>query len=145
MVKKPITIGPHYFSKKGDAATFLKTMLQKYDVGDKVSAGDAEVLLAALALHPNAAVKMGQASLISASGARISAQNASGSIVSMGAPKSFHTKPASAVSGGGVFHFYAYMRATPRVSRSIWRRTKCSGIGVLSECGTSCRRPQIQK
>jgi hypothetical protein len=52
--------------------------------------------------------KWGQASLISASGARISAQNASGSIVSMGTPKSFHTKPASAVSGGGVFHFYAY-------------------------------------
>src|ERR1700709_384185 len=42
--------------------------------------------------------KWGQASLISASGARISAQNASGSIVSMGAPKSFHTKPASAVN-----------------------------------------------
>jgi hypothetical protein len=55
MVKKPITIGPHYFSKKGEAATFLKTMLHKYDVGDKVSAEDAEVLLAALALHPDAA------------------------------------------------------------------------------------------
>lgn len=59
MVKKPITIGLHHFSKKGDAASFLKTMLRKYDVGDKVSAGDAEVLLAALALHPDAAAKMG--------------------------------------------------------------------------------------
>jgi Protein of unknown function (DUF3223) len=59
MVKKPVTIGPHNFSKKGDAAAFLRAMLHRYDVGDKVSAADAEVLHAALALHPNAAAKMG--------------------------------------------------------------------------------------
>jgi hypothetical protein len=59
MVKKPLTLGPHYFSKKGDAAEFLKSMLHKYDLGDKVSAKDAEVLLAALALHPDATVKVG--------------------------------------------------------------------------------------
>jgi hypothetical protein len=59
MVKKPLTIGPHHFSKKGDAEEFLKAMLRKYDVGDKVSAADAEVLHAALALHPNGAAKVG--------------------------------------------------------------------------------------
>jgi Protein of unknown function (DUF3223) len=59
MAKKPVTIGPHHFSKKGDAAAFLQAMLHKYDVGDKVSAADADVLHAALALHPNAAAKVG--------------------------------------------------------------------------------------
>jgi hypothetical protein len=59
MVKKPVTIGPHHFSKKGDAAVFLRAMLHKYDVGDKVSTTDAEVLHAALARHPNAAAKVG--------------------------------------------------------------------------------------
>ena len=34
-------------------------MLHKYDVGDKVSAADAEVLRAALARHPDADAKVG--------------------------------------------------------------------------------------
>ncbi|OKO83951.1 DCL family protein [Bradyrhizobium sp. NAS96.2] len=59
MVKKPVTIGPHHFSKKGDAVAFLQAILHKYDIGDKVSAADAEVLHAALALHPEAAAKVG--------------------------------------------------------------------------------------
>ncbi len=59
MAKKPITIGPHHFGTKGDAAAFLRAMLHKYDVGDKVSAADAEILCSALARHPNAAAKMG--------------------------------------------------------------------------------------
>jgi len=59
MVKKPVTLGSHHFGKKGDAAEFLKAMLHKYDIGDKVSAQDAEVLHAALALHPDAAAKVG--------------------------------------------------------------------------------------
>lgn len=59
MVKKPVSIGPHHFSKKGDAADFLKAMLHKYDIGDKVSAEDAELLRAALALHPDAITKVG--------------------------------------------------------------------------------------
>lgn len=59
MVKKPVTIGPHHFSTKGEAAAFLKSMLRKYDVGDRVSTGDAVVLHAALALHPDAAAKVG--------------------------------------------------------------------------------------
>ena len=98
MVKKPVTIGTHHFSKKGDAAAFLQAILHKYDVGDKVSALDAEVLRAALALHPDAAAKVGAGSRTSASGARTSARNAFGSIVSMGARKGFHTKPASIVN-----------------------------------------------
>ncbi len=59
MVKKPITLGSYHFGMKGDAAEFLKAMLHKYDIGDKVSAHDAEVLHAALALHPDAAAKVG--------------------------------------------------------------------------------------
>jgi hypothetical protein len=59
MVKKPLTLGPYNFSKKGDAEEFLKAMLHKYDVGDRVSTADAEVLHAALASHPNAATKVG--------------------------------------------------------------------------------------
>jgi Protein of unknown function (DUF3223) len=59
MAAKPITLGSLRFGKKGDAAAHLKAMLHKYDVGDKVSAGDAEVLRAALALHPDAKTKIG--------------------------------------------------------------------------------------
>lgn len=59
MVKKPLTIGPYHFSKKGDAEQFLKTMLHRYDVGDKVTAEDAEFLRAALELHPDATAKVG--------------------------------------------------------------------------------------
>ncbi|MTV16319.1 MULTISPECIES: DCL family protein [Bradyrhizobium] len=59
MAKKPITIGSHHFEKKGDAAAFLKAILHKYDVGDKVNAQDTEVLRAALALHPASSAKVG--------------------------------------------------------------------------------------
>jgi Protein of unknown function (DUF3223) len=51
--------GPHHFSKKGDAEGFLRAMLHRYDVGDKVGAEDAEVLRAALVLHPDATAKVG--------------------------------------------------------------------------------------
>jgi hypothetical protein len=59
MPAKPVTLGLHQFKKKGDAAAYLRAMLQKYDVGDRVSTDDAEVLRAALALHPDADAKMG--------------------------------------------------------------------------------------
>lgn len=59
MPAKPITIGSLQFAKRGDAASFLKGMLNRYDVGDKVSVADEEVLRAALALHPNADEKIG--------------------------------------------------------------------------------------
>jgi hypothetical protein len=59
MAAQPITLGSLRFGKKSDAAAHLKALLHKYDVGDKVSADDAEVLYAALALHPEAKAKIG--------------------------------------------------------------------------------------
>jgi len=59
MPAKPFTIGVHRFAKKGDAAAFLQAILHRYDVGDRVSAADEEVLRAALALHPEADEKIG--------------------------------------------------------------------------------------
>lgn len=59
MPAKPINIGALSFSRRGDAAAFLRAMLHRYDVGDKVSAKDEEVLRAALALHPQANEKIG--------------------------------------------------------------------------------------
>ena len=59
MPAKPITIGSLHFAKRGDAVAFLKAMLNRYDIGDKVGAADEEVLRAALALHPRADEKMG--------------------------------------------------------------------------------------
>jgi hypothetical protein len=59
MPAKPITIGSSYFAKRGDAAAFFQAMLNRYDVGDKVSPADAELLRAALALHPKAKEKVG--------------------------------------------------------------------------------------
>jgi hypothetical protein len=59
MVAKPITLGQLHFGKKCDAAAYLKSMLHKYDVGDKVSVADTEVLRGALALHPDADAKVG--------------------------------------------------------------------------------------
>lgn len=59
MPAKPISFGSLHFAKKGDAAAYLKDMLNRYEVGDKVGADDTRVLMAALALHPEAAVKVG--------------------------------------------------------------------------------------
>ncbi|WP_114859742.1 DCL family protein [Azospirillum brasilense] len=57
--KIAVTLGPMYFDKKGDAVAYLNAMLNKYDVGDRVSAADAIVLEAALARHPEAKEKIG--------------------------------------------------------------------------------------
>lgn len=59
MPAKPITIGSLYFAKRGDATAFLRVMLNRYDIGDKVTAADEDVLRAALALHPKADEKIG--------------------------------------------------------------------------------------
>ena len=59
MPAKPISFGSLHFQKKGDAAEYLKTMLNRYDVGDKVNAADTDVLRGALALHPDATTKIG--------------------------------------------------------------------------------------
>ncbi|WP_233831754.1 DCL family protein [Paraburkholderia sp. ZP32-5] len=59
MPAKPITLGPLQFGKKGDAVTYLKAILNRYDVGDRVNADDAVILKAALEHHPKAAAKIG--------------------------------------------------------------------------------------
>jgi hypothetical protein len=59
MPAKPISLGPVHFAKKEDAEEHLRTMLNKYDVGDKVSSQDAEVLMGAIERHPDARSKVG--------------------------------------------------------------------------------------
>lgn len=59
MPAKPMDLGALHFKKKGDALAHLKAMLQRYDVGDRVSAADEAVLREALSLHPNANEKIG--------------------------------------------------------------------------------------
>lgn len=59
MPAKPITLGPLQFDKRGDAVAHLTAMLHRYDVGDRVNAGDAVILRAALENHPKAAEKIG--------------------------------------------------------------------------------------
>ena len=59
MPAKPITLGPLRFERKGDAIAFLKEMLGRYDLGDRVNAGDAVFLRAALENHPDSAKKIG--------------------------------------------------------------------------------------
>ncbi len=59
MPAKPISLGPMHFDKRGDAVSYLKDMLYRYDVGDRVSASDAVILQAALEHHPKAAEKIG--------------------------------------------------------------------------------------
>ena len=59
MPAKPITLGPIEFEKRGDAVTFLKAMLSRYDLGDRVNNEDSVILQAAIEHHPNAATKIG--------------------------------------------------------------------------------------
>lgn len=59
MPAKPISLGPIHFERKGDAVTYLKNMLHRYNVGDKVSIADAVILRAALEHHPKAVEKIG--------------------------------------------------------------------------------------
>jgi hypothetical protein len=59
MPAKPISLGTQNFARKGDAAAYLRNMLERYEVGDRVGVADAEILMAALTQHPNAAGKIG--------------------------------------------------------------------------------------
>jgi hypothetical protein len=59
MPAKPIMLGSMYFERRGDAKVYLKQMLNKYDVGDRVSPEDEIILSAALAHHAEAATKIG--------------------------------------------------------------------------------------
>ena len=59
MPAKPVLLEELSFAKKGDAIAYLKAMLYKYNVGDKVNVADSRVLTAALKLHPDATKKFG--------------------------------------------------------------------------------------
>ncbi len=59
MPAQPFNLGELKFAKKGDAVAYLNAMLQKYDVGDKVSLEDSVVLVAALGRHPDGEGKIG--------------------------------------------------------------------------------------
>lgn len=59
MPAKPVTIGGICFAWKGDALAYMRNMLNRYDIGDRVNITDAEFLLSALSLHPEASAKIG--------------------------------------------------------------------------------------
>jgi hypothetical protein len=59
MPAKPISLGSLHFERKRDAVAYLRAILNKYEVGDKVTTQDAVVLEAALARHPEASAKLG--------------------------------------------------------------------------------------
>ncbi len=59
MPAKPVQIGSLYFQRKGDADEYFRTMLYKYELGDKVSDDDAEILLLLVSNHPEADEKIG--------------------------------------------------------------------------------------
>lgn len=59
MPAKPIALGTLHFERRGDAVEYLKEMLKRYDVGDRVDAKDAVILRAALEHHPKASAKIG--------------------------------------------------------------------------------------
>jgi hypothetical protein len=59
MPAKPISVGSLHFAKRGDAIAYFRAMLSRYDIGDKVSVTDGDVLRSALELHPKADEKIG--------------------------------------------------------------------------------------
>lgn len=59
MPAKPITLGSMYFERRGDAKAHLRQMLNKYEVGDRVSADDEIILRAALEHHRDVVNKIG--------------------------------------------------------------------------------------
>ncbi|WP_159670943.1 DCL family protein [Andreprevotia sp. IGB-42] len=59
MPAKSISFGSLHFEKKEAAATYLKEMLHRYDVGDRVNTADTQVLTNALLHHPDANEKIG--------------------------------------------------------------------------------------
>jgi Protein of unknown function (DUF3223) len=59
MPTKPVRIGTLHFNRKGDATKFLRNILYKYELGDKVSDDDAGILAELVAMHPEAPEKIG--------------------------------------------------------------------------------------
>lgn len=55
----PVTIGPLSFPKKGDALEYFKSILNKYGLGERLTADDNTILLSALKKHPDAVDKIG--------------------------------------------------------------------------------------
>ena len=58
-IRKSVSYGDLHFRTQTEARAFLNAMLNRYDVGDRISAADAVILTAALALHPEAVEKVG--------------------------------------------------------------------------------------
>jgi len=59
MPAKKVTVGSLIFSSKQETDEYFRQMLYRYELGDKVSAKDAEVLTVLVAMHPQAAEKIG--------------------------------------------------------------------------------------
>jgi hypothetical protein len=59
MPAKPIELGAKQFPRKGDALAYLRDMLYRYDLGDRINAEDACILQAALLNHPESNAKIG--------------------------------------------------------------------------------------
>lgn len=59
MPAKPVQIGDLHFERKVDATEFFKQMLYRYDIGDRVSAKDSQILSTLLLMHPEASEKVG--------------------------------------------------------------------------------------
>lgn len=57
--RKPVSYGDIHFKTRTEARAYLNAMRNRYDIGDRVSASDAIILTAALALHPEAKEKIG--------------------------------------------------------------------------------------
>lgn len=55
----PVKIGDLCFAKKGDATSYFREMLYKYELGDKVSSEDSRTLECLLLMHPEAKDKIG--------------------------------------------------------------------------------------
>jgi len=55
----PVDIGTQIFAKKGDASGFFKSMLAKYQPGDRVNDQDAAHLQGLLAHHEDGKEKIG--------------------------------------------------------------------------------------
>lgn len=56
---KSVTLGHMTFDKKGDAVAFIRSILNRYKPGDRVTDEDGEVLTHLLQRHPEADEKIG--------------------------------------------------------------------------------------
>jgi hypothetical protein len=78
MPSKPIMIGALEFPSRGDAYAFLKGILARYDVGDKVNAADSAIYVTHSPCTPKPPPRSTAASSPSACEPPISGPNASG-------------------------------------------------------------------